>query len=342
MDHAGVFQSSSFMAPDTLAVTIQTVAFALALVSTYRLLLRFRHTTNLVIHRVTILAMLFCSVFAWLTFGYLFFRHELETCIVRVWSATGRSSPRARILTSCFLSRFACSIGRAGPAWYSTSSARPSSTPSLSRKPSSQTSSCTGYGLVAFRRLASSLSNHGALLLLYQGPRLGNPLFRKLAAMWCVYGVLFVLLCFNAIAEYTPPRTANGTLPEPGGLGNGTFPETRGMANATLLDGFCTFYVKPPASIPIVVYDLIFTSTLVYYFVAPLIEGQKNGPKGSDSKFHDLLRKTTRKALIGARITLLASFLNFMSLVLFPMVRHFGLRVGHAAVLCALFCYVLR
>ncbi len=96
MDHAGVFQSSSFMAPDTLAITIQAVALALALVSTYRLLLRLRHTTNLVVHLMTMLAMLFCSVFAWLTFGYLFFRHELETCIVRVWSAIWRSSQRAR------------------------------------------------------------------------------------------------------------------------------------------------------------------------------------------------------------------------------------------------------
>jgi hypothetical protein len=84
MDHAGVFQPSSFMAPDTLAVTIQVVAFALALVSTFRFLLRIAHTTTMVIHRVTMLAMLLCSVFAWLTFGYLFFRHELETCIVRV------------------------------------------------------------------------------------------------------------------------------------------------------------------------------------------------------------------------------------------------------------------
>jgi hypothetical protein len=160
--------------------------------------------------------------------------------------------------------------------------------------------------------------------------------------MWCVYGVLFVLLCFNAIAEYTPPRTANGTLPEPGAVGNDTLPEPGGMGNETLLDGFCTFYVKPPASIPIVIYDLIFTSTLVWWFVKPLLHASQNAPKGSDRKFQDLLVKATQKALIGARITLLASFLNFMGLVLFPMVRHFGLRVGHAAVLCALFCYVLR
>ncbi len=156
--------------------------------------------------------------------------------------------------------------------------------------------------------------------------------------MWCVYGVLFVLLCFNAIAEYTPPRTTNGTLPEPGALGNGT----GALGNATLLDGFCTFYVKPPASIPIVVYDLIFTSTLVYWFVKPLIEASNISQKGADSKFTDLLRKTTEKALTGARITLLASFLNFMSLVLFPMVRQVGLRVNHAAVLRALLCSVPR
>jgi hypothetical protein len=124
--------------------------------------------------------------------------------------------------------------------------------------------------------------------LLFQDPRLGNALFRKLLAMWCVYGILFVLLCFNAIAEYTPPRTANGTLPEPGALGNGTLPEPvalgndtlpeSGVGSATLLDGFCTFYVKPPASVPIVVYDLIFTSTLVYWFVKPLLEATKKPP----------------------------------------------------------------
>jgi hypothetical protein len=151
-------------------------------------------------------------------------------------------------------------------------------------------------------------------------PRLGNPLFRKLMAMWCVYGVLFVLLCLNAIAEYTPPRTANGTLPEPG-------------ANATLLDGFCTFYVKPPASIPIVVYDLIFTSTLVNWFVKPLIEARKNSLRCSGSEMTD---RVMEKALTGARITLLASFLNFMSIVLFPMVRHLRLPINHAAVLRAL------
>ena len=87
MDHAGVFQPSSFMAPDTLAGAIQALALVLALVSSFRLFLRIAHTTNLVVHRVTMLAMLFCSVFAWLTFSYVFFRHKLETCIVRVWSA---------------------------------------------------------------------------------------------------------------------------------------------------------------------------------------------------------------------------------------------------------------
>jgi hypothetical protein len=134
--------------------------------------------------------------------------------------------------------------------------------------------------------------------------------------MWCVYGVLFVLLCFNAIAEYTPPRTANGTLPEPGALDNATLPEP----GTTMLDGFCSFYVKPPASVPIVAYDLIFTSTLVYWFVKPLLEASKNSRKGSENKFQDSLRKATKKSLTGARITLLASFLNFMGLVLFAMV----------------------
>jgi hypothetical protein len=128
--------------------------------------------------------------------------------------------------------------------------------------------------------------------------------------MWCVYGILFVLLCFNAIAEYTPPLTANGTLPEPGA-----------QDNSTVLDGFCTFYVKPPASIPIVVYDLIFTTTLVYWFVTPLLAASRNAPKSSDTTFQSLLEAATRKSLLGARITLLASFLNFMGLVLFPMVR---------------------
>ena len=85
MDHAGVFQPSSFMAPDALAVTVQTIALVLALVSSIRLLLRIAHTTTMAIHRVTMLAMLFCSAFAWLTFSYLFFRHELDTCIVRLY-----------------------------------------------------------------------------------------------------------------------------------------------------------------------------------------------------------------------------------------------------------------
>jgi hypothetical protein len=126
--------------------------------------------------------------------------------------------------------------------------------------------------------------------------------------MWCVYLILIVLLCFSAIAEYTPPLTANGTLPEPGA-----------QENSTLLDGFCTFYVKPPASILIVVYDLIFTGTLVNMFVTPLLAAARNAPKGSDSK--SLWEASTRKSLLAARITLLASFLNFMGLVLFPMVR---------------------
>jgi hypothetical protein len=123
--------------------------------------------------------------------------------------------------------------------------------------------------------------------------------------MVCVYIVLIVLLCFNAIAEYTPPLTANGTLPEPGSQGN-----------TTLLDGFCTFYVGPPVSVPIVVYDLIFSSTLVFCFVKPLLDLQNNN-KLLDAQSNALttgetqLEKTTKKALLGARITLLASFLNF-------------------------------
>ncbi len=313
MDHAGVFQSSSFMAPDTLAVTIQAVALALALVSTYRLLLRLRHTTNLVVHLMTMLAMLFCSLFAWLTFGYLFFRHKLETCIVRVWSAIWRSSQRALMLTPClsvslrlqYWAHWTCVVFYvvckavvyalfvekaflANKFMYKVRTCR---FPGASRHRFLTTARCCCY-------------NH-------QGPRFGHPLFRRLVAMWCVYSVLFVLLCFNAIAEYTPLRTINGTLPKPGPLDN-----------ATLLDGFCTFYVKPLASIPIVVYDLIFTSTLVYWFVKPLIEARKNSPNESDSR--DWRRKTTEKALIGAQITLLASFLNIMSLVLFPMVRQSG------------------
>ncbi len=155
--------------------------------------------------------------------------------------------------------------------------------------------------------------------------------------MWCAYSVLFVLLCFNAIAEYTPPRTANGKLPEQGALGNGTLLEP-GVGYATLFDGFCTFYVKPPASVPIVVYDLIFTSTLVYWFVKPLNEARKN------SMFADKLAKMTQRSLTGARVTLLASFLNFMGLVLFAMVRCsvFACLSAIDACSCALFCTAVR
>ncbi len=83
MDEAGVFHSSSFMAPDAVAGIVQALALICGLVSSYRFLLRIAHTTKLVVHRVTMLAMLVCSLFAWLTFAYLFFRHDLETCIVR-------------------------------------------------------------------------------------------------------------------------------------------------------------------------------------------------------------------------------------------------------------------
>ncbi len=160
----------------------------------------------------------------------------------------------------------------------------------------------------------------------YKGPRLGHPLFRKLLAMWCVYGVLFVLLCFNAIAEYTPQLRANGTLPERGVLGN-----------ATLLDGFCSFYVKAPASVPLLVYDLIFTSTLVHWFVTPLLKSIENAPVSPTSNFHEAAVKTAKKAFVAARITLLASFFNLLSLVLFAMVRHLFSHSHahtHAAALC--------
>ncbi len=94
MDEAGVFHSSSFMAPDAVVVTIQTLSLMLALVSSFRFVKRICYTTNLVVHRVTMLAMFLCSLFAWLTFGYLFFRHNLETCIVR-----------ARLLFGCAYAR---------------------------------------------------------------------------------------------------------------------------------------------------------------------------------------------------------------------------------------------
>ncbi len=130
MDHAGVFQPASFMAPDALVGAIQALAFMLALLSSFRVVLRIAHTTDLVVHRVTMLAMLFCSVFAWLTFGYLFFRHELETCIVRVVGDLALESSRAHADALFVCLALACSTLRAGPAWSSTSSARPSSTPS--------------------------------------------------------------------------------------------------------------------------------------------------------------------------------------------------------------------
>ncbi len=83
MDESGVFHSSSFMAPEAAANLVQALALVLALVTSYRLLLRIAHTTKLVVHRVSMVAMLVCSSFAWLTFGYMFYRHNLETCIVR-------------------------------------------------------------------------------------------------------------------------------------------------------------------------------------------------------------------------------------------------------------------
>ena len=160
MDEAGVFHSSSFMAPDAVAGIVKALALMLALVSSYRFLLRIAHTTNLVAHHLTMLAMLVCSLFAWLTFAYLFYRHNLETCIVRARLGVC-ACLRPLILTP----RSVCvnrSTGRAGPAWFSTSCARVSgdatsserrphqltlaqlsSTTSLSRKPTSQTSSCT-------------------------------------------------------------------------------------------------------------------------------------------------------------------------------------------------------
>ena len=129
--------------------------------------------------------------------------------------------------------------------------------------------------------------------------------------MWCLYLVMIILLCVYAVAEYTPQRTTNGTLPELGALGN-----------ATLLDGYCSFYVEPPASVPIVVYDLVFTSTLVHWFVKPLLEATKHGAEVSrNSRHQSQIEATTKKSLRGSLITLLASFLNFMSLALFSMVR---------------------
>jgi hypothetical protein len=93
MDEAGVVHSSSFMAPDAVVVTIQTLSLMLALVSSFLFVKRTCYTTKLVVHRMTMLAMFMCSMFAWLTFGYLFFRHKLETCIVRAWLAPGRFGP---------------------------------------------------------------------------------------------------------------------------------------------------------------------------------------------------------------------------------------------------------
>jgi hypothetical protein len=125
--------------------------------------------------------------------------------------------------------------------------------------------------------------------------------------MWCLY---LALLCFHAVAEYTPQLTTNGTLPEPGALGK-----------ATLLDGYCSFYVEPPASVPIVVYDLVFTSTLVHWFAKPLLEATRHGREVSGkSRHHTEIEATTKKSLRGALITLLASFLDIMSLALFCMV----------------------
>ena len=73
MDHAGVFQPSSFMAPDALAGAIQALALVLALVSSFRLLLRIAHTTNLVVHRLTMLAMLGLTraMPSWLEWAFL-------------------------------------------------------------------------------------------------------------------------------------------------------------------------------------------------------------------------------------------------------------------------------
>jgi hypothetical protein len=69
--------------------------------------------------------------------------------------------------------------------------------------------------------------------------------------------------------------------------------------------------------------DLIFTSTLVYWFVKPLLAATKNAPKGAGalSPFQNGILRTTKKSLLGAKITLLASASNFIGLVLFPMVR---------------------
>jgi hypothetical protein len=90
MDEAGVFHSASFMVSDAVAGMIQAVVVTLALVGSYRFVRRVAITTSQAVHRLTMLAMFACSSFAWLTFGYLFFRHNLETCIVRVWPARGR------------------------------------------------------------------------------------------------------------------------------------------------------------------------------------------------------------------------------------------------------------
>ena len=84
MDHAGVFHSSSFMVSDSAVGAIQALVLVIAVVGSFRLVLRTSNTTRMAVQRLTIFAMVACSTFAWLTFFYLFFRHKLETCIVRV------------------------------------------------------------------------------------------------------------------------------------------------------------------------------------------------------------------------------------------------------------------
>jgi hypothetical protein len=346
MDHAGVFHSSSFMLPDAAVGAMQALVLVIAVVGSFRIVLRTSNTTShkstkMAVQRLTICAMVACSTFAWLTFFYLFFRHKLETCIVRVRPSHGYARARTRANTLICLccvqywARWTCVI------FYVVCKGEfpPRRAPRVQQLLTRGLAPAFIYALFIEKaylanRFMYRVSRpepktrqvHACLLTCCtnQGPRLGNPLFRKLFVMWCLYLVLIVLLCIHAIAEYTPPRTANGTLPEPGASGN-----------ATLLEGHCSFYVEPPASVPLVVYDLVFTSTLVHWFVKPLLKATRHGREVSRKSRHETqIEATTRKSLRGALITLLASFLNCMSLALFSMVRRLFERM-RAAMCCA-------
>ena len=151
----------------------------------------------------------------------------------------------------------------------------------------------------------------------YRGPRLSHRLYRLNLLLFSLYSILITLMMVYRLNEIVDPGVR----------------------------GICYIGIGVEASIPLFVYDTLFSTYLTALFLAPFLRSGNTTLQGRQSGRGDKLREMINRSLISSTLTLVSSGINVLTFALRPKLRLvicLSLCTTDVAISCGAIHYMVR